>query len=400
MPELPALTEVMWEMANKVVILGSTGSIGRNTIEVIENLGERFEVKGLSTNRNIGELLHQCRMTRPSVVSVGDESAYRKLAGESRPYYIDKVLYGAEGLVALATMPDVDIVVNALVGSVGLVPTIKALETGKRVALANKESLVMAGDIVLETARRCGGEVIPVDSEHSAVFQLLEGKPKHSIRKIILTASGGPFRQSSPERIARVTVEETLNHPTWEMGRKITVDSATLANKGLEVIEAHYLFGLDYDSIGVLVHPQSIIHSMVEFVDDSLVAHLSKPDMKIPIQYALTYPERISLDGCGPGGLELSSLTFEEVRGDIFPILGYAYEAGRRGGTAPAAYNAANEVAVDKFLRREIPFSEIAARVKWALRNHPYIEEPDLDQILAVDRWARENTVDMVPGRQ
>jgi len=399
-PEESGFTEVKRKMAIKIVILGSTGSIGRNTLEVIEGLGDRFEVKGLSTNRNLDEFQRQCEQICPSVVAVGDEAVFCKLAGKSKPSYIEKVLHGPEGLVALATMPDIDIVVNALVGGVGLMPTIKALEAGKRVALANKESLVMAGDIVLETARNCGGEIIPVDSEHSAVFQMLEGKPKNSIRRVVLTASGGPFRQSSLEKLAKVTVEDALNHPTWEMGRKITVDSATLANKGLEVIEAHHLFGLDYDRIKVLVHPQSIVHSMVEFVDDSLVAHLSKPDMKIPIQYALTYPERLSRNGYESGGLELSSLTFEEVRSDIFPTLGYAYEAGRKGGTAPAAYNAVNEVAVEKFLRREIPFNEIPVMVKWALQNHPYVEDPDLDQILAVDRWTRENTTHMMSGKQ
>jgi 1-deoxy-D-xylulose-5-phosphate reductoisomerase len=270
---------------------------------------------------------------------------------------------------------------------------------GRRVALANKESLVMAGDIVFETARQGGGEVIPVDSEHSAVFQLLDGKAMESVRKIILTASGGPFREISPEKLENVSVEEALNHPTWDMGRKITVDSATLANKGLEVIEAHHLFQLEYDRIGVLVHPQSIVHSMVEFVDDSLWAHMSEPDMKIPIQYALTFPERMPLNGRTGRGLELTSLTFEEVRRDIFPILGYAYEAGRRGGTAPAAFNAANEVAVEKFLQREIPFNDITVMVKWALDNHPYVENPDLDKILSVDSWTREKANDVQAGK-
>ncbi len=379
-------------MVKSIVVLGSTGSIGRSTLEVIDSLRDRFTVVGISSNRSIDGLLEQCNAFRPRAVCIGDELVHAQFIENGKPAYLEEVYRGPSGLTELATMQGVDIVVNALVGGVGLEPTIASLRAGKRVALANKESLVMAGEIVLEAARQNGGEVVPVDSEHSAVFQLLQDKPRKSIRKVILTASGGPFRQSTPEKLAHVSVEEALDHPTWDMGRKITVDSATLANKGLEVIEAHHLFGLDYDRIQVLVHPQSIVHSMVEMVDDSLLAHMSKPDMKIPIQYALTYPDRIPITIWGDGPLKLESLTFEKVRDDIFPTLGYAYKAGRRGGTAPVAYNAANEVAVERFLAREIAFNSIPLIVKWALDNHPFGEHPDLEQILNVDGWTRENT--------
>lgn len=382
-----------------MVILGSTGSIGRKTIEVIGHLAGQFEIVGLSTNRNTGELRKQCELAKPHAVAIADEAACSSIDSSGALGAVGAIYKGPEGLLKLASMPEADIVVNALVGGVGLAPTIEALKTGKRVALANKESLVMAGEIVLETASEGGGEVIPVDSEHSALFQLLDGKSKECVRRIILTASGGPFRESPAEMLESVSVEETLRHPTWDMGMKITVDSATLANKGLEVIEAHHLFGLDYDRITVLVHPQSIVHSMVEFVDDSVWAHMSKPDMKIPIQYALTFPERIPLNEYGEGVLRLESLTFEEVREDIFPTLKYAYDAGRRGGTAPVAFNAANEIAVERFLERKVPFNEIPVMIRWALEHHPYVAHPKMDEILAVDGWTREKVRELETGK-
>lgn len=378
-------------MMKNVVVLGSTGSIGRKAVEVVGNLHGRFRVCGLSTHRNIGELRKQCALMRPAVVAITDESSRTEFLREGKPAGVQKVLAGVEALVQLATLPDADIVVNALVGGVGLVPTIEALRAGKRVALANKESLVMAGDLILETTRSGHGELIPVDSEHSAMFQLLDGKSRNTVRRVILTASGGPFRDIAPEMLGSISVEDALKHPTWDMGRKITVDSATLANKGLEVIEAHHLFGIDYDRIHVLVHPQSIVHSIVEFVDGSLWAHMSKPDMRIPIQYALTFPERIPMHISLRETLTPLSLSFEEVRSDLFPTLGYAYEAGKRGGTATVAFNAANEVAVDKFLERKISFLEIPSIIKWTLNHHPFSPTTDLEGILAVDGWAREN---------
>jgi 1-deoxy-D-xylulose-5-phosphate reductoisomerase len=379
-------------MLKNVVVLGSTGSIGRSVIEVLGKLPDRFRVRGLSAHRNIEEFRRQCALMRSSIVAITDERACGEFLRNGRPDCVEKVFSGTGGLIELAKLPGVDIVVNALVGGVGLVPTIEALRAGKRVALANKESLVMAGDIILEMVKSGLGELIPVDSEHSAMFQLLDGKPRDTVRRVILTASGGPFRDIMPEMLGSVSVEDALKHPTWDMGRKITVDSATLANKGLEVIEAHHLFGIDYERIHVLVHPQSIVHSIVEFVDGSLWAHMSKPDMRIPIQYALTFPERVPMDFSLRESLAPLSLGFEEVRNDLFPTLGYAYEAGRKGGTAPVAFNAANEVAVEKFLGREISFSEIPSFINWALAHHPYSKSPDLEGVLAVDTWTREKT--------
>jgi 1-deoxy-D-xylulose-5-phosphate reductoisomerase len=249
----------------------------------------------------------------------------------------------------------------------------------------------MAGDLILDMVKAGQGELIPVDSEHSAVFQLLSGKPRETVSRVILTASGGPFRDMAPEKLDKVSVEDALKHPTWDMGRKITVDSATLANKGLEVIEAHHLFGLDYEKIHVLVHPQSIVHSIVEFVDGSFLAHMSKPSMRIPIQYALTFPERMPMEISMRESLAPLALSFEDVKHDHFPTLGYAFDAGKKGGTAPAAFNAANEVAVEKFLGREISFPEIPSIINWAIAHHPYSKKPDLDAVLMVDTWTKEH---------
>jgi 1-deoxy-D-xylulose-5-phosphate reductoisomerase len=301
-----------------------------------------------------------------------------------------------EGILRIATMPEVDIVLNALVGSIGLQPTIEALRVGKRIALANKEALVMGGDLVMKTARESNGEVIPVDSEHSAIFQVLDGKPEDSVDSIILTASGGPFKDYSPDQLKSITVSDALNHPVWEMGDKITVDSASLANKGLEVMEAHYLFGMEYNRIEVVVHPQSIIHSMVRFVDGSMIAQMGTPDMRLPIQYALTYPERVLRKENGCDLVSEGPLTFESVRDDLFPVLSIAYRAGIRGGTTPAAFNAANEEAAKGFLEEKLPFHRIPEIIERIVTEHPYSNIPAWDSLMDVDRWARKRAEELI----
>ena len=378
-----------------MAILGSTGSIGRKAFEVIEELQGNFKVIGLTTNRSVGCLLEQCRTSSPMAVAICEEKGYEDfVAGVDNPGI--QVYRGMEGIARIATMPEVDIVLNALVGSVGLLPTLQALRLGKRVALANKEALVMGGELVTKTARENGGEVIPVDSEHSAVFQVLDGRPGDSVESIILTASGGPFREYSEDQLKSITVKDALHHPVWKMGDKITVDSASLANKGLEVIEAHFLFGMEYDKIEVVIHPQSVIHSMVRFVDGSIIAQMGIPDMKLPIRYALTYPERV------PGNMgrcdlvAMSPLTFEEVRGDVFPVLSMAYHAGVRSGTAPAAFNAANEEAAKGFLDEKLPFHQIPEVIERIIGEHPYSSEPDWRVLLDVDKWARKRAEELI----
>jgi len=358
-----------------VAVLGSTGSIGVATLEVLRRHAAEFQVVALTAGAN-QELL-------------------RRQAAEFRPRFVGLVQGGGDGpecLIEAATHPDADIVVNAVVGFAGLDATLAALRLGKRVALANKESLVAGGDLVLAAAREGGGELIPVDSEHSAVFQCLAGHGGVPIR-LVLTASGGPFREWGPERVAAATVEQALRHPTWRMGTKITVDSATLANKALEVIEAHHLFGLPYDRIEVVVHPQSVIHAMVEFEDRSILAQLSQPSMELPILYALSHPRRLS-DAAMPrlDLLALGSLTFEPVRHEVFPALGCGVSAGRRGGTGPAVFNAANEVAVAAFLAGGAPFGRIAEVVSQVCAAHAIEPVSSVETVRAADRWARHHT--------
>ncbi len=378
-----------------VAILGSTGSIGREALEVINELRGSFRVVGLTANRNVGCLLDQSRESGPVAVAIGEGGNHDDfVSGIDRDDI--QVYKGMEGIIKVATMPEVDIVLNALVGSIGLLPTLESLKLGKRVALANKEALVMGGDLVMRTAKENGGEVIPVDSEHSAIFQVLDGRPKESIESIILTASGGPFREYSEEQLKSITVKDALNHPVWKMGDKITVDSASLANKGLEVIEAHFLFGIEYNKIEVVIHPQSIIHSMVRFVDGSIISQMGIPDMRIPIQYALTYPERVprKTDHCDL--VATSPLTFEEVRGSLFPVLSMAYHAGIKGGTAPAVFNAANEEATKGFLNEKLPFHKIPEVIERIIDEHPYSNELNWGVLLDVDNWARKRTEELI----
>jgi len=381
-----------------IAILGSTGSIGLQTLDVVARYPDRFKVTALTTNTNVSLLMKQASEFQAELVAVMDETV------SIPPGLVPpgtSVVRGLEGILEAASLPGADIVVNGLSGSVGLKPTLKALETGRRLALANKESLVMAGGLVTSLADETGAELIPVDSEHSAIFQCLcsDRSKVGQVRKIILTASGGPFREWSRQQLQKASKEEALAHPTWEMGQKITVDSATLMNKGLEVIEAHWLFGLEPEQIEVLIHPQSIVHSMVEFSDGSILAQLSLPDMRLPIQAALFYPERAPAAFTRTEMNRVGELTFKKPDYERFPSLGLAYQALESGGTAPVVLNAANEVAVEAFLDDRISFVAIASIVADTLERHEVIGGPDLDTILAVDAWAREKARSLVNSR-
>jgi len=368
-----------------VVILGSTGSIGKNTLQVLSNFSDRFSVFGLSTNTNVKLLEEQIKLFGPRMAVVTDEKSFQYFP---RNYDIE-ILYGTDGLKTLASHPQVDLVINALVGSVGLLPSLEALESGKNLAIANKESLVMAGKLLIGKAQKKGAEILPIDSEHSAIKQCLLSGTKQEVKRLILTASGGPFLMKSKEELKEIEVKEALSHPTWEMGKKITIDSATLMNKGLEVIEAHWLFGIPADRIKILIHPQSIIHSMVEFVDGSVIAQMSVPDMKLPIQYALFHPQRVFSNNTVLDLTKTGHLTFVEPDMEKFPCLRLAYHALKMGGTAPAVLNAANEVAVEAFLAYRIGFTDIQRIVQKTLRQHQIKLDPLLDDILNADRWAK-----------
>jgi 1-deoxy-D-xylulose-5-phosphate reductoisomerase len=373
-----------------VVLLGSTGSIGTSTIKVAEDLPGKIRLLGLAAGNNSDLLLEQTRKFQPAAISINDPAKARTLADALGGAVA--VHSGDEGLVRLATLPGADIVLIAIVGTAGLQPALAAIRAGKDIAVASKEILVMAGEIVMSEARKHGVRVLAVDSEHSAIFQCLDGKPSSSVRRLWLTASGGPFRSKADwpkERFGEITVERALKHPSWVMGRKITIDSATLFNKGLEMIEARWLFDIEMGRVGVLVHPQSIVHSMVEFVDGSLIAQLSTPDMCLPIQYALTYPERAVSDRVQTSFPRIGSLTFEEPDADRFPSLELARRAGDTCGTLPAVFNAANEVAVEAFVNRQIPFPQIAETVRRTMEAHQVREHPTLEQILEADAWAR-----------
>lgn len=354
-----------------VAVLGSTGSIGRSALAVLKRHPDRFRVVTLAANRNASELAEQAAQHAPVLVAL-----------------IEKT--GKQGLIEAATHPEVDVVVNAVVGAAGLEATLAALEAGKRLALANKESLVAGGPLVMDALRRGGGSLVPVDSEHSAILQCLRGAQDREVSRVVLTASGGPFRNHSPHELLAVTREEALRHPTWDMGAKITVDSATLANKALEVIEAHFLFNLNYDQITAVVHPQSIIHSMVEFTDGSMLAQMGFPDMELPILYALTHPERLPDTGTRRfDPVEAGTLTFEPVDTGRFVAFRLGVEAGRTGGTAPAVYNAANEVAVAAFLADELPFFAIPDVIDAALQSHISTAVTSLSVVQEADRRAR-----------
>ncbi len=369
-----------------VAILGVTGSIGRSALAVLDQHRDSFRPVVLSAHRNVDALRAAVERWRPEMAVIS--------SGEGPEGMVDGVQWrtGAEALVEAVSRPDVDIVLNAVVGAIGLEPTLAALKLGKRVALANKESLVCGGPLVIEAARAGGGELIPVDSEHSAVLQCLQGVPVESVTRIVLTASGGPFRQTDGETLARMRPADALRHPTWEMGAKITIDSATLANKALEVIEAHFLFGIGYDRIAAVVHPQSIIHSMVEFIDGSVLAQLGFPTMELPILYALAYPERLPYQGRRFDPLTAGTLTFEAVREEDFPAFRLGVAAGRAGGAYPAVFNAANEVAVEAFLEHRLGFTSIGDAIASTLEGWGGGPIDDVASVVEADRWAREAT--------
>lgn len=370
-----------------VVLLGSTGSIGTSTIKVAEDLPDRIRLVGLAAGNNAELLLEQTRKHEPAAISITDPAKAREL--QDVVGHID-VYSGEAGLIKLATMPAADIVLIAIVGTAGLKPALAAIRAGKDIAVASKEILVMAGEIVMQEARNQGVRVLAVDSEHSAIFQCLDGKSSDSVRKLWLTASGGPFRTTPKEEFESITVERALKHPSWVMGRKITIDSATLFNKGLEMIEARWLFNIEMGRVEVVVHPQSVVHSMVEFVDGSMLAQLSTPDMCLPIQYALTYPERASSERVQTNLAKLGSLTFEEPDAERFPAIGLARKAGEIGGTMPAVLNAANEVAVEAFVNGRISFPAISETVSRTMAAHQAVIHSTLDQILEADAWARK----------
>jgi 1-deoxy-D-xylulose-5-phosphate reductoisomerase len=376
----------------RVAILGSTGSIGRSALEVVRRHPGRFRVVALTANRRVDVLAEQVEAFRPRLAVVADEATPLP-SGTGGTRWAS----GAPAVLDAARLDDVDVVVNALVGAVGLEPTINALEAGHRLALANKESLVAGGPLVLRAAGKGGSEIVPIDSEHSAILQCLEGQDRSSVERITLTASGGPFRGRNLEELWHVGPSDALDHPTWDMGAKITVDSATLANKALEVIEAHYLYGFGYDRIGAVVHPQSVIHSFVEFVDGSVLAQMGFPTMELPILYALTYPERVgdaSLRTYDP--VRSSPLTFEVIDPHTFPLFDLGVEAGRRGRSAPAVYNAGNEIAVEAFLKGEIRFPEMADVVSAALEGVGDHEIHRVEDVLAADEAARKLATEAV----
>lgn len=378
------------QLLRTVTVLGSTGSIGTQTLDVVRSNPERFRVAGLSTRSNVSLLAGQVREFRPRIVGVETAAVAEALAEALADLpQLPEIVYGLEGYCRVATVPDACTAVVATVGSCGLRPAFAAIAAGKDVALANKEVLVMAGAIMTQAARVHGVTILPIDSEHSAIWQCLHSGSTAQVRRVVLTASGGPFRTRSRESLRCVTVNEALQHPTWEMGCKITIDSATLMNKGLEVIEAHHLFGLAAGQIDVVIHPQSIVHSLVEFVDGSVVAQLGYPDMRLPIQYALSHPERIPRAESPLDLAAVGSLTFEEPDLERFPCLRLGYEALRRGGTAPAALSVANEVAVRGFCDGAIGFMEIPATIERALAEHPFDPQPTLEDILQLETRVR-----------
>ncbi|MEI8234403.1 MAG: 1-deoxy-D-xylulose-5-phosphate reductoisomerase [Verrucomicrobiota bacterium] len=366
-----------------VVVLGATGSIGQSAVKVARDIPQRMRIVGLSAHRNLAKLSELAREFPEAALCV---------TGEEVPAALDpcrKILRGEGGLVELATLPEADMVLIAIVGTGGLRPALAAIEAGKDLAIASKEILVMAGEIVMEAARRKGVNVLPVDSEHNAIFQCLEGRDPAHVRRLLLTASGGPFRKSTPESLESVTPAQALKHPTWSMGSKITIDSATLFNKGLEMIEARWLFNVGIERIDVVVHPQSVVHSMVEFIDSSILAQLSRSDMCFPIQYAVTWPERVANSLPALDFTTLSRLEFEAPRPEVFPALVLARQAGAAGGTLPAVLNAANEVAVAAFLERRLSFPGIWKTVAAVMDAHRTVATPALDAILEADHWAR-----------
>ena len=373
----------------KITILGSTGSIGVNALSVIDSNPNEFSIVGLSAYKNGDRLIEQVKKFEPEFVSIVDNEVADYVENKLRAFNV-KILKGREGLLELSSYENIDLMLNALVGSSGMEPTINALNSKVDVALSNKESLVMAGSLIKDITTKTGANIFPVDSEHSAIWQCLVGEDRKEINKIILTGSGGPFRTLPIEKFNTITLDQALNHPNWEMGKKITIDSATMMNKGLEVIEAYWLFNVPAEKIEIVIHPQSIIHSMVEFKDKSIKAQLGLPDMKIPIQYALTYPSHHATDWEELDLTEINSLTFEKPNFKKFPCMKLAFEALNKNGTAPAVLNVANEQAVYRFLNKEIDFNENPKIIEMACAKHEFILEPSLDDILYIEKWATD----------
>ncbi|MEW6001310.1 MAG: 1-deoxy-D-xylulose-5-phosphate reductoisomerase [Nitrospirota bacterium] len=381
----------------RITILGSTGSIGRNALNIVSRYRDRFKVAVLTAGSNTELLEEQIKSFSPEVVAIADKTEAQKLKKRIKKYIPSlRILAGDEGIAEAASYEGSDFVLSAIVGAAGLVPTILAIRSGKTIGLANKEALVMAGRIVTEESRKCGVKILPVDSEHSAIFQCIEGHKKPDIRRIILTASGGPFIGKGPRELDNIKPEDALKHPRWNMGRKITIDSATLMNKGLEVIEAHHLFALPPQKIDVLIHPQSIVHSIVEFSDRSCIAQLSMPDMKGPIAYALSYPDRLEDIIDRLDLYSIGSLSFKKPDTKCFPCLSFAYIALDVKGTMPSVLNAANEIAVDAFLKGLIRFTDISVIIKKTMDNHVVMPDTDLDVIFEADRWARKKAKEVI----
>ncbi len=379
----------------KISLLGATGSIGRQTVDVVKQHPQHFKITAFAVGRNLDLAKQWVLDLKPELVSVQTKDDCELLKTEFG-HLPTKFVHGMDGLVEVAVFADSDILVNAVIGSVGLYPTLKAIEAKKDIALANKETLVTAGHLVMEAANKHGVKLLPVDSEHSAIFQALQGENSKNIESLIITASGGSFRDRTREELKDVTVEQALNHPNWSMGAKITIDSATMMNKGLEVIEAHWLFNIPYEKIQVLLHKESIIHSMVQFHDSSVMAQLGTPDMRVPIQYALSYPDRIPHEAKRLDLSEIAKLHFNSMNFERYPCLRYAYEAGKTGGTLPTVLNAANEVAVEHFLNGKILFLEIEELIERTMESHQTIFQPDLETILEVDKEARSITQSFV----
>ena len=378
----------------KSAILGSTGSIGTQTLEIVRE-NKDIEVLGMAAGSNVQLLEKQIREFSPKLVAVWTEEKARELKERIRDLDV-RVVCGMEGLIEVAVIPEIEILVTAIVGMIGIRPTVEAIKAGKNIALANKETLVTAGHIIMPLAKERHVSILPVDSEHSAIFQSLQGGQKKAVKKILLTASGGPFRGKKEEELLNICVEDALKHPNWQMGKKITIDSSTMVNKGLEVIEAKWLFGVSVDDVQVVVQPQSVIHSMVEYVDGAIIAELGTPDMKLPIQYALYYPERRYLPGERLDFWKLGKLEFEKPDMDTFYGLSLAYEAGRAGGTLPTVFNAANELAVSLFLKRQIKYLEIIEIIEDCMRAHRNIKEPTLEQVLDTE----QETYDRINSRR
>lgn len=376
--------------ANKkrIAILGSTGSIGKNSLDVIQQHPEKYSALYLSAHNNFQGLITQAKKFKPKGVVITGRRHYPVV--KQNLEHICRVYSGLEGILEIVSDPEVNLVLNSLVGSVGVLPTFHAIEAGKSIALANKETLVMAGQLITEKARKKGVEIFPIDSEHSAIWQCLQGENPENIHRILLTASGGPFRTLPYEKFPEVTVEQALKHPNWKMGAKITIDSATMMNKGLEVIEAFWLYPVSTEKIEIIIHPQSIIHSMVEFVDGSVKAQLGVPDMRIPIQYALTFPDRLSLQTKFLSLPRIKELTFEVPDFGKFPALKIALQAIKTGGTAPAAMNVANEVAVQRFLNKKIGFADIPNIIERTINAHPFKKDYDLQTIIDLEKWCRD----------